>query len=276
MDRYLMFILLLGAAFFLVLLINLIISKRKADQDIAQMKAKLKKLQTEKSNLLEQVQKKEIDLKKLTIEKQELLQFKKGVLHLLKQFLIEENTNAYSLGRHEQPSISDSIRLYNILYCDMLEKEEYQPVRSKIELNSYLNGMEQHFSNLVQKIDYSRWSDKVNIQTDAFLLDLIVKNLLLNSVENSGDKASIKIWITDARNELEIHVRDNGRGIPKKHQPSIFKKYFTLLPQKMSDSTAQGLGLYVCRLACELIAAKIEFDSKEKHGAHFILKAPKP
>ena len=72
------------------------------------------------------------------------------------------------------------------------------------------------------------------------------------------------------RGEVEIHVRDNGIGIPQKVVDKIFHPFFTTKP------TGQGTGLGLS-LSYDIIKAhggEIKMKSKEGEGTTFIIKLP--
>ncbi len=69
---------------------------------------------------------------------------------------------------------------------------------------------------------------------------------------------------------IEIHVKDNGTGIPKKVLDKIFQPFFTTKP------TGQGTGLGLS-LSYDIIKAhggEIKVETKEGEGAEFIIMLP--
>jgi two-component system NtrC family sensor kinase len=72
----------------------------------------------------------------------------------------------------------------------------------------------------------------------------------------------------EGRGEAEIHVKDNGNGIPQKVVDKIFQPFFTTKP------TGQGTGLGLS-LSYDIIKAhggEIKVETKEGEGAEFILE----
>jgi len=69
---------------------------------------------------------------------------------------------------------------------------------------------------------------------------------------------------------IEIHVKDNGNGIPQKILDKIFQPFFTTKP------TGQGTGLGLS-LSYDIIKAhrgEIRVESKEGEGTVFIIQLP--
>lgn len=72
----------------------------------------------------------------------------------------------------------------------------------------------------------------------------ILRNLLSNAVRYGGDRISIKV---EARSgQAVISVQDDGAGIPKDHQETVFEAY-AQAEQTRKVSGSVGLGLHVAR-----------------------------
>jgi signal transduction histidine kinase len=70
--------------------------------------------------------------------------------------------------------------------------------------------------------------------------------------------------------KVEIHVKDNGTGIPQKALDKIFQPFFTTKP------TGQGTGLGLS-LSYDILKAhrgEIKVETKEGEGAEFIVQLP--
>jgi signal transduction histidine kinase len=74
----------------------------------------------------------------------------------------------------------------------------------------------------------------------------------------------VKDWV-------EIHVRDNGNGIPKSIRDKIFTPFFTTKP------TGQGTGLGLS-ISYDIIVhehnGQLVFESKEGNYTEFIIRLP--
>ena len=81
-------------------------------------------------------------------------------------------------------------------------------------------------------------------------------------------------WLQSIQKKLddtiEIAVKDNGNGIPKKVLDKIFQPFFTTKP------TGQGTGLGLS-LAYDIIkthGGELKVDTEEGKGANFIISIP--
>jgi signal transduction histidine kinase len=88
------------------------------------------------------------------------------------------------------------------------------------------------------------------------------------SVNSYHPKISVSTKRVDRK--VEIHVKDNGAGVPQKVIDKIFQPFFTTKP------TGQGTGLGLS-LSYDIIKAhggEIKVDTKEGEGSEFIVRLP--
>jgi len=86
-------------------------------------------------------------------------------------------------------------------------------------------------------------------------------------VEGVGYEPIISVCTKKLDGKIEIHVKDNGTGIPQKVVDKIFQPFFTTKP------TGQGTGLGLS-LSYDIIKAhggEIKVETKEGEGTTFII-----
>lgn len=126
------------------------------------------------------------------------------------------------------------------------------------------------------------YRDKVTVHKDygklprlecfASQLNQVFMNVLSNAVQAIEKKG--EIWITTQLNqnkEIEIIVRDNGRGIPQDNLSKIFDPFFTT--KEVGSGT--GLGLSISYGIMERHGGRILVDSNEGEGSTFTLVLPR-
>ncbi|MCB4359351.1 sensor histidine kinase [Quatrionicoccus australiensis] len=113
----------------------------------------------------------------------------------------------------------------------------------------------------------------LEIEADATLcfdrahLHQVLWNLLGNALRYcSRGEASVRLVICRGANEgrMELHVRDDGPGVPEAVREQIFEPFFT------THTQGTGLGLFIARELCAANGASLELTA-ELAGAHFIL-----
>jgi two-component system NtrC family sensor kinase len=83
-----------------------------------------------------------------------------------------------------------------------------------------------------------------------------------------GYEPTVSVRTKKVDSKIEIHVKDNGNGIPHKVVDKIFQPFFTTKP------TGQGTGLGLS-LSYDIVKAhggKIRVESKEGEGAEFVVE----
>ena len=74
------------------------------------------------------------------------------------------------------------------------------------------------------------------------------------------------IFLTPDESQVELHVIDDGKGVPEENREKIFEPFFTTARQ------GTGLGLFITRELCTANNARLELAlSAENEGAHFVM-----
>lgn len=103
------------------------------------------------------------------------------------------------------------------------------------------------------RIDKNQWIQVFNN---------LIKNAIQSLNENKNGKIKISVF-KNSKNEIEIEIRDNGRGIPEVQKDKIFIPHFT------TKSTGSGIGLSVVKQIVENHGGTVTFESFENQGTTF-------
>lgn len=109
------------------------------------------------------------------------------------------------------------------------------------------------------------------IYADADMLQLVVRNLLMNAVKFTFPGG--KITLTAETNGIDstITISDNGAGIPENKHAQLFT-----FSEKVTYGTAQekgaGIGLVLCKNFMELQGGSIWFESEVGIGTQFFIR----
>jgi two-component system sensor histidine kinase PilS (NtrC family) len=109
--------------------------------------------------------------------------------------------------------------------------------------------------------------DEATITFDRNHLDQILWNLVDNAWRHSrGETGSVRLVVrVDAeRVRPELHVIDDGSGVPEGVRAQIFEPFFT------THHSGTGLGLFIARELCEANGATLELDAAAS-GGHFVI-----
>jgi Signal transduction histidine kinase len=110
------------------------------------------------------------------------------------------------------------------------------------------------------------------LDMDVVKFESILNNLFSNAFKYTpeGGEIRLSIHVTEATEELEITVSDNGMGIPEKDIPYIFQRFFQS-SSTLGKKEGTGIGLYLVKCYTELHGGKIGVVSKENQGTSITL-----
>lgn len=103
----------------------------------------------------------------------------------------------------------------------------------------------------------------------------IVANLLANAVKYvpADRQPAIEVWAEAGPERVSFCIKDNGPGVPLRHQEQIFEP-FARVPD--SGREGFGLGLAIARSAARHIGSEIGLTSDETSGSLFTVSFRKP
>lgn len=115
--------------------------------------------------------------------------------------------------------------------------------------------------------------ESVFVVGDRPALGLAVTNLLLNAWKYTDPSdRRISLSVSGTERDAELHVRDNGPGIPRKEQGVIFEQFERGQEAINRRKSGSGLGLAIVRAIMNAHRGKVEVKSKTGQGAEFRLR----
>lgn len=112
------------------------------------------------------------------------------------------------------------------------------------------------------------------IITDRRRIGAVVNGLVTNAITYTKKGGSVRISVENDNNHLTVRVADDGMGIPKSQQSSVFEKFFRSGNESRYQTEGSGLGLYVAKSIIEKAGGKIWFESTEGEGSVFSFWLP--
>jgi signal transduction histidine kinase len=184
------------------------------------------------------------------------------------------------INTNDQRRIDISIRevahLENIL-SQLLDFAK--PVRIKFEqldvhsiITSSLELLEHKFQEKQITVCSQLKEDYVQIVGDREKLEQVFINLFLNASDASpaGDCIRIESAIESHPDQpsLQLHIMDNGSGVPEDFLREVFKPFFT------TKSKGTGLGLSIVQRILEAHGGSIQALNLNPHGTAFVVSLP--
>jgi two-component system, OmpR family, manganese sensing sensor histidine kinase len=139
--------------------------------------------------------------------------------------------------------------------------------------------------------------DVFNVQGDWDYLSRLFTNLIANAIEHSDQKeiaeASVEVELalikptskplrvreTHSFYELEVKIKDKGKGIPEAALPQIFDRFYRADPARspqrpIETPTGAGLGLAIAKAIVENHQGTITVESVLEQGTTFTITLP--
>ncbi len=101
-------------------------------------------------------------------------------------------------------------------------------------------------------------------------INQVVLNLVANAIDACPDGGRVTIAAQPRHDGVEIHVRDNGPGVPAAIRERIFDPFFTTKP----PGQGTGLGLSISYQIVQEHGGSIELEQPNGGGAHFVVFLP--
>ena len=203
-----------------------------------------------------------------------------GALSLLAETLAGE-TDPEVVSRLAVRVQAEAIRLSDIM-DDLLEL-------SRIESNEASErapvAIQHVISDALSRTKPIAEDKGVPIETALPALDLVVRadrrqltsavfNLLDNAVKYSEAARPVRVTTRLEGNWVEVEVRDQGYGIPLRHQERIFERFYQVDRSRGQTEGGVGLGLAIVRHVATNHGGEVRVESTEGEGSSFTLAVP--
>ncbi len=152
--------------------------------------------------------------------------------------------------------------------------EDIRPFNVKASLSDVITTLHNRFKTTDIQIHLD-CADDLTVYSVAGVLDQVLTNFMLNSLEHGFEKekptGTIEIEVSLLDQELHLRYKDSGKGIEKKALENIFEPFFTT----NRNHGGSGLGLYISyNLICSNLKGQMSCKSQVGHGVQFDLSFP--
>lgn len=195
-----------------------------------------------------------------------------GILDMLKEGHLTQN-ELIRLTQSLRVRL-DSTRkmLDNLLDWAMMEMNEIMLRREDIQLYNFVQAnllffqgssdKEIKFMNLVK--------EDIWVNADRNMLDLIIRNLISNSIKFTNQGGEIIISSEALEDEMvTVSISDNGVGMSSDMVKNLFSTTTLLTTLGTANEKGRGLGLRLCKEFVEKMGGKIWVESEEGKGSTF-------
>ncbi len=97
-------------------------------------------------------------------------------------------------------------------------------------------------------------------------IERVIINIISNAIKYTPKNGKIDIRVVSVDNDIKIHVRDNGIGIPEADLSRLFERFYRVEKSRTSDTGGTGLGLAIAKEIVEAHGGIISIKSKLNKG----------
>jgi signal transduction histidine kinase/CheY-like chemotaxis protein len=173
-------------------------------------------------------------------------------------------------------SVHALVEMFNeLLDVSRLEAGIVEARRQNFELQPLLDRLYVEMISIAnnKELDFKMPTGEWVVYSDPFLLDRILRNLILNAIRYT-DHGGVEVQCAVAGESLGFCIIDTGIGITSEALPHIFEEYFQVDNQHRDRRKGLGLGLAIVRRVENLLGCKVEVQSTPKKGSEFSFFVP--
>lgn len=125
-----------------------------------------------------------------------------------------------------------------------------------------------------KKLHFIGHADDAVLLSDFVLLSRIVRNLVVNAIDNTHE-GSVNLTCQRGKDGKHlILITDTGPGIPADEHARIFEEFHQIASEHGHSGKGIGLGLAIVKRLCELLSIEIAIESTLGKGTCFVLRVP--
>lgn len=261
---------------------------QEKERQITQLK---NKMQLQELRLSHQKQLEEQNIK-LRNANEDLKQFTYAVSHDLRAPIRTISSFTYMLNEELEDHLDEETKQYFDLVTSSSERMgsmlegllQFATIGTKESDFSYVN-LQEVANNVTNSLYVMIKENDAHVQfkdilpmvyTNQILISQLFQNLLSNAIKfRKKDVAPVvNVHYEEKPNAFIFSVQDNGIGIAKKNQDSIFKIFKRL--HRNEEYAGTGIGLSMCKKIVNNLRGEIWLESEEGVGTTFFVKLPKP
>jgi two-component system sensor histidine kinase VicK len=169
------------------------------------------------------------------------------------------------------------IRLVNaLLQLSKLDSSDYQLNQTEVDFIEFFQKIIDRFEmTKSQEVTFKRKLPRypVYVQIDADKLTQVLDNIISNALKYSPQGGQVTFKLEERSNAIEVSIRDQGMGIPKKNVERIFERFYRVDRARSRKMGGTGLGLAIAKEMITAHGGSIWATSVEGKGTaiHFTL-----
>ncbi len=204
----------------------------------------------------------------------------KGFVETLIEGALEDKENSRQFLKIIQ---EHTIRLDNLvndlLSLSYLESKDIRLDKQSVDLKGLTDKVISGFYSQLKKKNIAQVENNLPkefiLDVDENKIEQILTNLLDNAIKFNRDKGLIKVYSQEVDGFIKVVVEDSGTGIPQKHLPRIFERFYRVDNARSRELGGTGLGLSIVKHIVQLHGGDVGVESVEGIGSKFWFTLPK-
>ncbi|MEM6285180.1 MAG: hybrid sensor histidine kinase/response regulator, partial [Chloroflexota bacterium] len=116
--------------------------------------------------------------------------------------------------------------------------------------------------------------DSATVEADRDRMGQVIGNLVSNAVKYTHPNTRVNVTGQIVDNTYELHVMDQGDGIPTNEADALFQPFGKLSTQPTGGENSTGLGLWIVQQLIEAQGGEVGVNMDYTGGADFWLRMP--
>ena len=160
----------------------------------------------------------------------------------------------------------------NMLLASQIEAGGYGITKEEIDFTELVKECVQDYTiRFPQRTINTGIEEGVFLNGDRLLLQMGINNLLDNAIKYSPKESPITILLHQNRNEIQLSIKDEGKGIEDEEKKKVFDKYYRTGNTATKGAKGTGLGLYLTKKIALQHNAAITLTNNIANGSNFTI-----
>lgn len=162
-----------------------------------------------------------------------------------------------------------------LLLLARFENQKQNSKKETVFLNAIILDTLARFSDKIKinKITvHTNFGEDYYINSDTYLVSIIISNLLSNAIKYSRENGSIFVTLVEENKQIICKITDNGIGISEEDLDKIGNRFYRSQSEKHNDIKGTGLGLSIVKRLTDLLDIELEIESQPTIGTTVLLR----
>jgi PAS domain S-box-containing protein len=195
-------------------------------------------------------------------------------LMLTRDFPLDQQRRFLTIINDEAARLTDLIN--DFLDLQRIESGRQTYIFADVDLPPLLQEAIAPFVNVAEKHRFHLAvpNSLPSVRVDSGRIRQVLANLLSNAIKFSPDGGMITLGADNRGDYVEVHVTDNGIGIPTEAIPRLFDKFFRVDNSETRQIRGTGLGLALVKQIIEAHRGQVRVESAPGKGSTFSFSLP--